>query len=80
MTTPNDPAWLSGQQSQHSSYQTHDAGLKAGLITTIGTSTVPVTSAATARPSTTGVVYWLCAKGVTPTNAAAGDIVWNSAT
>lgn len=29
MTTPNDPAWISGQHTEHTSYQTHDVALRA---------------------------------------------------
>jgi hypothetical protein len=56
-----------------------DSALKAMFILSVGTSSVPITNAATTRPETTGIVYWLCAHGVTPTNAAAGDLIWNAA-
>lgn len=44
----------------------------------IGTSASPVTDDATARPTTDGPVYWICANGVTPTNAIDGDIIFNA--
>lgn len=44
----------------------------------IGTSAAPITNASTARPSGTGPVYWICAAGVTPTNALSGDLIWNA--
>lgn len=43
----------------------------------VGTNAAPVTTAGTARPSTAGPVYWVCANGVTPSNAISGDIVFN---
>lgn len=45
----------------------------------VGTSTLPITNASTSRPSGSGPVYWMCAAGVTPTNAITGDLIWNAA-
>lgn len=53
------------------------AGSGASL-TYVGTSASPVSDAGQARPSTDGPVYWLCANGVTPTNALDGDIIFNA--
>lgn len=50
----------------------------ANTMTYVGTAAAPVTSASQARPVTTGPVYWMCAAGITPTNAAAGDLIWNA--
>lgn len=53
------------------------AGSANTYLAHVGTATSPVTDPATARP-TAAVVYWLCAAGVTPANATAGDLIWNA--
>lgn len=58
----------------------NDPVLKAAFVTPVGSSASPITNPATPRPTGAGIVYWLCAKGVTPTNALSGDLIWNSAT
>lgn len=50
----------------------------AATVRYVGTSAAPVTNAALARPSVAGPVYWICAIGVTPANAADADIIWNA--
>lgn len=55
-----------------------EESLRAAFVATVGTRAAPVTDPATARPDTEGVVYWLCANGVTPANAADGDLIWNA--
>lgn len=52
--------------------------LRGALVSIVGSRATPVTDPATPRPDTTGVAYWLCATGVTPANAAAGDLIWNA--
>jgi hypothetical protein len=47
-------------------------------IVVIGTVATPISNASTARPVTPGPVYWLCANGVTPSNALAADLIWNA--
>lgn len=54
------------------------ATLEAHSLRIVGTGTTPISNSATARPSTARPVYWLCANGVTPANAAPGDLVWNA--
>lgn len=48
------------------------------MVVVVGTPASPITNAATARPSGAVVVYWLCANGVTPTNASGADLIWNA--
>ena len=50
----------------------------AVFVSAVGTAAAPVTDPATARPATDAPVYWLCANSVTPTNAVAGDLIWNA--
>lgn len=62
---------------------TQQADLAAGggsatYVTYVGTQAAPVTTAGTARPSVSGPVYWLCAAGVTPSNAIDGDLIYNA--
>lgn len=47
-------------------------------MTYVGSRTSLVTSASIVRPNVIGPVYWMCANGVTPTNAVLGDIVFNA--
>lgn len=47
-------------------------------MTVIGSSSVPISDAGTARPTTSGAVYWICAAGVTPSHAATGDLIFNA--
>lgn len=42
----------------------------------VGTYATPISSAGQARPTTSGPVYWIMALGVTPTNAAGGDLIY----
>lgn len=50
------------------------------VIVIVGNPSSPITDAATARPTGAMVCYWVCALGVTPTNAVTADIIWNSPT
>jgi hypothetical protein len=52
--------------------------LRAAFVASVGTPADPVTDANLARPDSDGLVYWVCANGVTPVNAAAGDLIWNA--
>lgn len=54
---------------------TTDAGT---YVRVVGSPATPITDANTARPSGI-IVYWVCAKGVTPANASNGDLIWNAA-
>lgn len=48
-----------------------------GALSVVGTSDNPITDADTARPDAT-VVYWICANGVTPSNALAVDLIFTA--
>lgn len=53
--------------------------LNAGAVmVTVGTTASPITDPSTARPSGAAAVYWICASGVTPTNAQTGDLIFNA--
>lgn len=54
-----------------STYVARDFG-----IVVVGTPASPTTDPNTARPSTTGPVYWIMDAGVVPANQIDGDIVW----
>jgi hypothetical protein len=53
-------------------------GAAASVTTYVGSVASPITNASTARPSVAGPVQWMCANGITPTNAIAGDLIWDS--
>lgn len=50
----------------------------ANIMVVAGSSATPISSNSAARPATSGPVYWICAFGVTPTNAVTGDIIFNA--
>lgn len=48
------------------------------VMNVIGSRTTPLASAGAARPDVAGPVYWMCAVGITPSNALSGDLIWNA--
>lgn len=50
----------------------------AGFLAYVGRGDEPIGDTGFARPSTDGPVYWIMANGVTPSNAEAGDIIFNA--
>jgi hypothetical protein len=63
-------SWYSWAQQVHE--------VTTATMRVVGTGSDPITDGATARPDTDGPVYWMCADGVTPANAAPGDLIWNA--
>lgn len=54
------------------------ASALADAMIVVGSVDAPISSASTPRPAGT-CAYWICAVGVTPTNAVSGDLIFNLA-
>lgn len=66
---PNSNDW-------YAHYTALDGAARTAMAV-VGSTTTPITSATTARPDAPAV-YWICATGVTPTNAVNGDLIYNT--
>lgn len=71
---PGDTSWNDWAEEQEAASDI----VRSSSIVIVGSTASPVSSAGTARPSGALVVYWMCANGITPTNAQNGDLIWNA--